>query len=174
MCILPTDDSLFADEPLILSKTQRLKVYMRMREIRKNRLEVLDDDSLREDFYGLHKDLKEKMKELCLDTSELYEFGELLDEAANVVTPYTAFAFGMAAKYRKENTKKAYEAFLIEASVMMTTSAITKKKNRYLDTYQKAHPVTKTLFTEIHDLHGKLNVVNEYLEEFFLMGYDAG
>jgi len=147
-------------------------VHEHAREIRKRKYSELDGDKVREDFYGLHNDVKMKMRELGFDESEFYEFRELLDEAADEVTPYTAFAFGKTAKLLSKDPKKAYDEFVIETSVMMTESGAAKKRNKYLEKYSKANEVTRTLFNEIYEMHGKLNVVHAYLEEFFMMGFN--
>jgi len=159
-------------EMMTLSLNEKQKIYDLVMEIKIECNMELDEMRMREDFYSLHYDISQKLKELCLNVDDFYELSELMKDVSKIITPYYAFAYGKVAKAENIDVHTSFSKFLTDASFQVNEHPATIERNSYLDAFLNAHIETGPLFEEFKDLYIKLDVINNNLEKIFMLGYN--
>jgi len=143
-----------------------------VQEIERSGFAELDRDRIREDFQGLYGDIVLYMVENCNTKIEDFnEFTKLLDEAANIITPELAYAYGKMARQAGEDPKKAFIDFLLEASKTAGGSELSMKCEELLDELTEVLGDVHSLIDEYFQLHTIIKMVTNPLERFFNLGY---
>ena len=157
---------------LALLPTEKQQVQNLAQEIEKSGFAELDQDRIREDFHGLHGDIVQYLTSNCKKKIDDFNvFTQLMDEAANMITPEIAYAYGKTAKQAKADPETAFANFLLETNKAISKSEASIKCEELLDDLAVALGDVYSLIDEYFQLHTTINMVIKPLERFFNLGY---
>ena len=142
------------------------------RESKKLKLAQLDEDGIREDFYGLHSDIVHELKTKDSGMiAEFYELSEVLNDISMLCTPETAYMYGCRSRKAGIDANQGFMDFTYYLSNAIDASGLSKKRDTLFYKICDALGDARGLLSEFIDLHNKVNVEQFYVHCFFDLGF---